>query len=93
MQRRLFDKDALDVLRLLRGVSTETFAGALGCLRKDPLASEVTEGAISYLRELFSSPDAPGSSMAARAASPREPEDEIRGSCAILSQDLLAELQ
>ncbi len=92
-QRRVLDKDALDVLRLLRAVPTETFAGALGRLRKDPLSAGVTEQAISYLHELFSSPEAPGSSMAARAASPLEPEDEIRGSCAVLSQDLLAKLE
>ncbi len=91
-QRRVLDKDALDVLRLLRAVPTETFAGALGRLRKDPLSAGVTEAAISYLRELFSSPNAPGSSMAARAASPLEPEDEVKGSCAVLSQDLLAKL-
>jgi hypothetical protein len=86
---RASDKDALDVLRLLRAVPTETFAGELGRLRNDPLSAEVTEQAISYLRELFSSPDALGSSMAARAASPLEPQDEIRASCAFLSQDLL----
>jgi hypothetical protein len=51
------------------------------------------EQAISYLRELFSLPDAPGSTMAARAASPLEPEDEIRASCAVLSQDLLRTLE
>ena len=90
---RASDKDALDVLRLLRVVPTDTFADALGHLREDPLSAEVTEEAILYLRELFSSPDAPGSSMAARAASPLEPQDEIRESCALLSQDLLVELE
>jgi hypothetical protein len=92
-QRLASDKDALDVLRLLRAVPTETFAGALDRLREDPLSAEVTEQAISYLRELFSSPGAPGSSMAARAASPLEPEDVISGSCAVLSQDLLGALE
>lgn len=90
---RASDKDALDVLRLLRSVPTGTFAGALHRLREDPLSAEVTEQAISYLRELFSSPDTPGSSMAARAASPLEPEDEITASCAVLSQDLLGALE
>ena len=92
-QRLASDKDALDVLRLLRAVPTETFAGALDRLREDPLSAEVTEQAISYLRELFSSPGAPGSSMAARAASPLESEDVISGSCAVLSQDLLGALE
>jgi hypothetical protein len=90
---RASDKDALDVLRLLRAVPTETLAEALNLLREDPLSAEVTKQAISYLRELFSSPDAPGSAMAARAASPLEPEDEIRASCAILSQDVLRTLE
>jgi len=92
-QSRSSDKDALDVLRLLRAVPTDTFARALGRLRADQLSAEVTGQAISYLRELFSSPDAPGSAMAARAASPLEPEDEIRASCAFLSQDLLGALE
>ncbi len=91
-QKRASDKDALDVLRLLRAVPMETFAGALDRLRNDPLSAEVTEQAISHLRELFSSPGAPGSAMAARAASPLDPEDEIRASCAFLSQDLLGML-
>lgn len=92
-QKRVLDKDALDVLRLLRTVPTETFAGALDRLRNDPLSGEITEQAIRYLRELFSSPNTPGSSMAARAASPLESEDEIRNSCAVLTQDLLAALK
>jgi hypothetical protein len=61
-------------------------------LREDQLAAEVTEQAISYLRELFSSPDAPGSAMAARAVLPLEVEGEIRASCAFLSQDVLRTL-
>ncbi len=90
---RASDKDALDVLRLLRAVPTETLARALERIRKDELSAEVTEEAISYLRELFSSPGAPGSAMAARDASPLEPEDEIKASCAFLSQDLLRVLE
>lgn len=90
---RVSDKDALDVLRLLRAVPTEIFAEALSRLREDALSAQVTEEAISYLRELFSSPGAPGSAMAARAASPLEPEDEIRESCAFLSRDLLGALE
>jgi hypothetical protein len=92
-QKRVLDKDALDALRLLRAVTTETFVGTLDRLRNDPLSGEITEQAIRYLGELFSSPNAPGSLMAARAASPLESEDEIRNSCAVLTQDLLGALK
>lgn len=90
---RASDKDALDVLRLLRAVPTESLAETLRWLREDQLSAAVTEQAVSYLRDLFSSPNAPGPSMAAKAASPLEPEDEIRASCAFLSQDLLGALE
>ena len=93
VQSRVSDKDALDVLRLLRAVPTDTLADALYRLRGVELSDEVTEQALSYLRELFSSPNATGSTMAARAAFPLESEDEIRNSCAVLTQDLLGALE
>lgn len=89
---RLKDKDALDVLRILRAVPTPDLADRLRRLQKDSRAATVTDEAIGHLRTLFGTPDAPGSGFAARALEALEPEDTIRASCAALSQDVLAEL-
>jgi hypothetical protein len=86
---RAEDKDALDVLRLLRAVPIETLADGLRRLGGEELSVGVTEEAIGFLRELFGKPTSPGSEMAARAASPLEDEDTIRESCATLASELL----
>ncbi len=87
---RLEDKDALDVLRLLRAIAVAELAAGLQRLAGADLSAEVTQEAISYLAELFSTPDAPGSRMAARAATPLEDPDTVAASCAALAGDLLS---
>jgi hypothetical protein len=83
------DKDALDILRLLQAVPTEVIADGVRTLLDEEISAEVTEEALSFLRDLFSEPSRPGCQMAARAAAPLEPEDTIAASCAFLTQDLL----
>lgn len=83
------DKDALDILRLLQAVPTEVIADAVRTVLDEEISAEVTEEALSFLRDLFSEPSRPGCQMAARAAAPLEPEDTIAASCAFLTQDLL----
>jgi len=83
------DKDALDILRLLQAVPTEVIADGVRALLEEEISAEVTEEALSFLRDLFTEPSRPGCQMAARAAAPLEPEDTIAASCAFLSQDLL----
>lgn len=90
---RASDKDALDVLRLLRGVATERLAERLTALRTDRMAGEVTDAAIDYLRTMFGDHRALGAQMAARAAAPLEDAETIAASCAALTQDLLAALE
>jgi hypothetical protein len=86
---RLKDKDALDVLRLLRGVSTSDLADRIRRLQADSRSQSVTAQALGHLERLFSRPEAPGSTYAARAAEGLEPADTIKASCAALTQDLL----
>jgi hypothetical protein len=86
---RLEDKDALDVLRLLRGTETAWLAGQLATLQRDQLAGEVTKEALSELVRRFGLPDALGCEMAARAAWPVVPPAEIKASCAALVGDLI----
>lgn len=87
------DKDALDVLRLLRGTPTAALAAGLRRLTDAELSAEVTREAVGYLRELFAGSEAPGSQMAARAAVPLEDEDTITASCAALADDLMLALE
>ncbi|MGH9316886.1 MAG: GSU2403 family nucleotidyltransferase fold protein [Thermoanaerobaculia bacterium] len=89
---RVKDKDALDILRLLRGVSTQVIAQHLRGLRQDPRSTEVTSEALQHLERLFARPGAAGSTFAARAAAGLEPEDTIRASCAALAEELLRAL-
>jgi hypothetical protein len=91
---RLLDKDAHDIYRLLVAADTDTLAAAFARLRRDELASSVTEEALVYLEQLFASgQDALGSMMAGRA-------EELFGNAAIVSAavatlaaDLVAALQ
>jgi len=89
---RLEDKDALDVLRLLRGTDTAWLAGRLAALRRDQIAGEVTREALSEVVRLFGTPDAPGCEMAARAAWPVVSGAEMKASCAALAGDLVEAL-
>lgn len=89
---RLKDKDALDVLRLLRGVALASMVEGIRQLLADPRSQDVTRAAMGQLLRLFGRPDAPGSGFAARAAEGLEPADTIRASCTALTQDLLATL-
>lgn len=87
--RRLDDKDALDVLRLLQATATRTLAGAFVRLRQTDLAGNITREALTIIKDLFGDPRAAGSQMAVRAGGALAPADEIAGSCAVLATDLL----
>jgi hypothetical protein len=86
------NKDALDVLRLLRHVSTKELAERLQQFQTDPTCADVTRTALELLERLFSAPDTIGSQMAVRATERLEDPDTIAQSCAILASDLLAVL-
>lgn len=88
-QRRLDAKDALDVLRLLRAVSTDDLASTFKRLLETSVSSEVTREALSGLKDLFSTTRGVGSQMAVRAAGPLAVADEIAASSAALTLDLL----
>lgn len=91
--KRMEDKDALDVLRLLRGTATGWMAGRLVALRGDTVAGPATEVAIGHLEEVFVRRGAVGAEMAGRAAAHVEPEAVIRASTELLTAKLLAEVR
>lgn len=88
-QDRLTDKDALDVLRLLRSIPTEVLAGSLRRLQVDKMAGGVSREAVVLLERFFSKPDSIGSQMAAHAAKPLENPDTTEASCVALASDIL----
>ena len=85
---RLVEKDALDVLRLLRTVPTEQLAQGLRGLLDSDVARDVTTEALTLAGELLARPDSPGPQMAAQAAGGLEDPDIVANSLATLWSDL-----
>lgn len=89
---RVRDKDALDVLRLLRAVETADLAIRLQGLRGHDTSQAVTADAIEMLPQLFGGPDTEGVAMMTRAAGSAEPADILQASLVALVDDLLGTL-
>ena len=86
---RSTDKDALDVLRLLRGTATDDFAGRMQQLLRDGNARPVAEEALDLLGSQFANRAGEGIEMAVRAVGALGDPAEISASCEVLSGDLL----
>nr|WP_255216261.1 GSU2403 family nucleotidyltransferase fold protein [Pseudenhygromyxa sp. WMMC2535] len=89
---RANDKDALDVLRILQGIETETLAESIALMHGDERSRAATERATELFEELFGTRGSEGSVMAARATQPLMDEDQVRLTCEVLAGDLLAVL-
>jgi hypothetical protein len=89
---RLADKDALDVLRLLQGVSTQDLAASIGRLLANAVSADVTRQSLELLRRLFGQVASPGTEMVVRATEGLEDPATIRASCRVLVTDLLEAL-
>lgn len=90
---RVRDKDALDILRLLRAVDTDLIVERLVRLQSDELSIGVTDEAIDQLPELFGTSEREGVTMAVRAAGTSEDPATIAGSLVALVEDLAAALR
>jgi hypothetical protein len=91
--RRLLDKDAHDVYRLLVATETRRLAERLGALAGDELAGGATRRAVGLLRELFAAgEDALGSAMAGRAETLVGDPDLVAVAVATLASDLVTAL-
>lgn len=82
------NKDALDVLRILRAADMKELAGRLQMLSVEGVSADVTIQALEGLRDLFGRAESSASQMAAEAAFP-EPAATIAESCAALTTELL----
>ena len=89
---RSTDKDALDVLRLLRGTTTGDLAGRMRRLLADDTAGPVTAEALDLLRSQFADRAGEGIEMATRAVGALADPAEIAASCEVLASDLLGEV-
>jgi hypothetical protein len=90
---RTSDKDALDVLRLLRGTTTEELAGRFYSLLADPRSSETSMVAAELLQQQFSKRGGVGIEMTVRAIGALGDPEEISASCEALASDLLRVLR
>jgi hypothetical protein len=90
--RRLRDKDALDVFRILRAIPAERLAQGLRQLRDSALAGDITREAITHLGDLFGATASPGTMMVVRATERLEDSSVIRASCVVLTGDLIRAL-
>ncbi len=89
--KRLNDKDAHDIYRLLREFPTTTFVGKFRMLSHNDLSSHVTLVAMDYLRELFMTPSAQGAMMAGRAEEGIGRPEEVALSSSVLAEDIMKE--
>src|SRR5690606_30280219 len=89
---RAADKDALDILRVLRGTSISDLAARMERILNDNNARAVAEEAIELVRQLFGDRAGEGIAMAVRATFGLEDEEEIAASCEVLANDLLREV-
>lgn len=91
--KRLLDKDAYDIYRLLIAIDTGPLAVSLSRLIDDPLAGDVTAAALEHLLHLFAAgPEALGSAMAGRTEEGIGEPAVVAASCSALASDLLAAL-
>lgn len=90
---RAVDKDALDVLRLLRAIPLDEMTHGMRRLLASSLAGDITREAIELADGLFRQPDHTGPRMAARAVGGLEDPDVIAASLAALYTDVADELR
>lgn len=90
---RANDKDALDVLRILQGVSTEGLARRFESILADTRSANTGARALDLFAELFGSRASEGAIMAVRAAQPVMDADQVRLTCEALAGDLLEVLE
>jgi hypothetical protein len=89
---RLSDKDALDVLRLLRATETSDLASRISQLQDDSLSAGAAAEAVSRLHPFFGTPDAEGIAMAIRASGVNVDSENLILTMTTLIEDLLSEL-
>ncbi len=83
------DKDALDVIRLLRGTTTAGLAGRMKRAVEDARSAAVAKAGMELLQQDFGTRDGLGIQMAIRAVGVLADHDELAASCEVLVRDLV----
>lgn len=91
--RRIKSKDAHDVLRILRGVPTNSLALGFAAMKSDDVSRQVAETGLDHLQSLFGRARLAGCDLAAQAAEGLEGDETIRQSCVALTADLVSVLR
>ncbi len=82
---RQSDKDALDVLRILRGTTTEDLGSRYRGLLADARSGQAATSGLERLRDQFGRRAGVGVEMAIRSAGPLANADELAASCELLA--------
>ena len=91
-QNRPLDKDALDVVRLLRSTPRADMAAYVARLKAHEITATPAAAALADLRRLFGTLAAPGVAMATRAAGPNVDPATFGASITALTSQLLEDL-
>ena len=86
---RANDKDALDVFRLLRGVSLKSLVARYRPMLDDERSADAATMGLRLLEEQFGRPSAIGIEMVVRSLQGLMDENEAAASCEFLASDLL----
>jgi len=89
-QRRIADKDASDVLRLMQATSPTEVGTTFAALADDAVAGKPTLDGLVYIEELFGRRGRAGVLMAARALHLAMPEAAVETLCVAYTTELLA---
>ena len=87
--RRLSNKDAFDIFRLLQGIDAATLIDEVNLLACNQVSAEVTKEAMTRFRELFGTSMATGTQFVAQHVEGLEDQDTIVGMSVALSQELI----
>lgn len=89
--KRVSDKDALDVLRLLRASATEDVVARMVRIHADKRSAAVATRTMDLLPDLFGSTSGHGCEMIVRATEGLDDSDQLVASSIALVEDLLSE--
>lgn len=85
---RLDDKDASDVVQIMRATTPARIAKALTSLEAHPLAGPSVRSGLELFQELFGGRATPGTEMAVRAMRVAMPDERVRAICAAYADAL-----
>jgi hypothetical protein len=87
--KRLKNKDAADVFRLLQAIKTERLVDGFRRMMEDPISRASAANALTFLEDLFGKKDAIGIQMLRAAVEGLDDPDIAAASCVELANDLL----